>query len=149
MLTYATRGDNLDKLLAMIIAALPEGPAYYPADQVTDQTERVLAAEFIREQALRFLEQEVPHGIVVAIDEWQPRPNGMIFIGATVYVERDSQKGILIGKGGEMLKKIGANARKEIERELGTQVFLELWAKVREGWRSDDALVTRFLEGSA
>jgi GTP-binding protein Era len=149
MLTSATRGDNLDKLLAMIIATLPEGPAYYPASQVTDQTERVLAAEFIREQALRFLEQEVPHGIVVAIDEWQPRPNGLIFIGATVFVERDSQKGILIGKGGEMLKKIGANARKEIERELGAKVFLELWAKVREGWRSDDALVTRFLEGNA
>jgi GTP-binding protein Era len=149
MLTSGTRGDNLDKLLAMIIAALPEGPAYYDPGQVTDQTERVLVAEFVREQALRFLEQEVPHGIAVSIDEWQPRKNGVLYIGATIFVERDSQKGILIGKGGEMLKKIGANARKEIERELGTKVFLELWAKVREGWRSNDGLVERFVGGNA
>jgi GTP-binding protein Era len=132
----------------MIVAILPEGPAYYDPDQVTDQTDRVLAAEFVREQALRFLEQEVPHGIAVSIDEWQPRDNGMIYIGATIFVERDSQKGILIGKGGEMLKKIGSNARKEIERELGAKVFLELWVKVREGWRSNDALVERFVGGS-
>jgi len=149
MLTSGTRGDNLDKLLAMIVAALSEGPAYYDPGQVTDQTERVLAAEFVREQALRFLEQEVPHGIAVSIDEWQPRKNGVLYIGATIYVERESQKGILIGKGGEMLKKIGANARKEIERELGVKVFLELWAKVREGWRSNDALVERFVGGNA
>jgi GTP-binding protein Era len=148
MLTSGARGDNLDKLLAMIVGALLEGPAYYDPGQVTDQTERVLAAEFVREQALRFLEQEVPHGIAVSIDEWQPRKNGVLYIGATIFVERDSQKGILIGKGGEMLKKIGANARKEIERELGTKVFLELWAKVREGWRSNDALVERFVGGS-
>lgn len=145
MLTSAVRGDNLDKLLAMLVAALPEGPAYYDEDQFTDQPERALAAEFIREQALRHLEQEVPHGIAVVIDEWQPRKNGMIYIGATIYVERDSQKGILIGKGGEMLKKIGAGARKSIEAEIGSKVFLELWAKVREGWRKDDALVARFL----
>jgi GTP-binding protein Era len=148
MLTSGVRGDNLDKLLSMLIAVLPEGPEYYPVGQYTDQTERVLVAELIREQALRFLEQEVPHGIAVAIDDWQPRKNGMIYIAATIYVERDSQKGILIGKGGEMLKKIGANARREIEREIGAKVFLELWGKVREGWRRDDALVQRFLEGN-
>jgi GTP-binding protein Era len=147
MLTSAARGDNIDKLLAMLIANLPEGPAYYDAGQVTDQTEHILVAEFVREQALRYLEQEVPHGIAVAIDEWQPRKNGMIYIGATIYVERDSQKGILIGKGGEMLKKIGSGARKEIERELGVKVFLELWGKVREEWRKDDVLVERFLSG--
>lgn len=147
MLTSAARGDNIDKLLTMLIANLPQGPAYYDAGQVTDQTERILAAEFVREQALRYLEQEVPHGIAVAIDEWEPRKNGMIYIGATIYVERDSQKGILIGKGGEMLKKIGAGARKEIEREIGAKVYLELWAKVREGWRKDDVLVERFLSG--
>jgi GTP-binding protein Era len=147
MLTSAARGDNIDKLLAMLIVNLPEGPAYYDPGQYTDQTERILAAEFVREQALRYLEQEVPHGIAVSIDEWQPRKNGMIYIGATIFVERDSQKGILIGKGGEMLKKIGSGARKEIERELGTKVFLELWAKVREGWRKDDSLVERFLSG--
>jgi GTP-binding protein Era len=148
MLTSGTRGDNLDKLLTMIVAILSEGPAYYNPGEVTDQTDRVLAAEFVREQALRFLEQEVPHGIAVSIDEWQSRDNGVIYIGATIFVERDSQKGILIGKGGEMLKKIGSNARKEIERELDSKVFLELWVKVREGWRSNDALVERFIGGS-
>ncbi|MCS6846283.1 MAG: GTPase Era [Anaerolineae bacterium] len=147
MLTSGTRGDNLDKLLSMILRVLPYGPRYFPAGQFTDQNERFLAAEFVREQALRFLEQEVPHGIAVAIEEWQPRPNGMIYIAATVYVERESQKGILIGKGGEMLKKIGINARKEIERELGTKVYLELWAKVRPGWRRDDVWVARLMGG--
>lgn len=131
----------------MLIATLPEGPEYYPREQYTDQTEHILAAEFIREQALRFLEQEIPHGIAVSIEEWQPRKNGMIYIAATIFVERESQKGILIGKGGDMLKKIGSNARKEIERELGQKVYLELWAKVREGWRRDEALVERFMEG--
>lgn len=148
ILTSGTRGDNLDKLLAMLLAVLPEGPEYYPPDQYTDQTERILAAEFIREQALKFLEQEVPHGIAVSIEEWQLRQNGMVYIAATIFVERESQKGILIGKGGEMLKKIGANARKEIERELGAKVYLELWAKVREGWRRDERLVERFIQGN-
>ena len=148
MLTSATRGDNLDKLLAMVVDAMPLGPQFFPNDQATDQTERMLASEFIREQALRLLEQEVPHGIAVAIEEWQPRPNDVIYIAATIYVERDSQKGILIGKGGAMLKSIGLHARKEIQRELNTKVFLELWVKVREGWRKDDVLVRRFLEGS-
>ncbi|BCX05132.1 MAG: hypothetical protein KatS3mg053_3070 [Candidatus Roseilinea sp.] len=148
MLTSGTRGDNLDKLLSMILKTLPYGPRYFPAGQFTDQNQRFLAAEFVREQALHFLEQEVPHGIAVAIEEWQPRPNGVIYIAATVYVERESQKGILIGKGGEMLKKIGANARKEIERELGTKVYLELWAKVRPGWRRDDTWVARLIGGS-
>lgn len=148
MLTSATRGDNLDKLLAMIVQAMPLGPQYFPGDQATDQTERMLASEFVREQALRHLDQEIPHGIAVAIEEWEPRENGVVYIAATIYVDRDSQKGILIGKGGEMLKKIGAGARKEIQRELNTKVFLELWVKVREGWRKDDVLVRRFLEGS-
>jgi GTP-binding protein Era len=145
MLTSAARGDNLDKLLALLVAALPEGPAYYEDDQYTDQPERALAAEFVREQALRYLDQEVPHGIAVVIDEWQPRKNGMIYVAATIYVERDSQKGILIGKSGEMLKKIGAGARKAIESEIEAKVYLELWAKVREGWRKDAGLVERFL----
>ncbi len=148
ILVSATRGDNLDKLLALLVDVMPLGPQYFPDDQSTDQTERMLAAEFIREQALRHLEQEIPHGIAVAIEEWQPRENGVIYIGATIYVERASQKGILIGKGGDMLKKIGAGARKEIQREVNTKVFLELWVKVREGWRKDDVLVRRFLEGS-
>ncbi len=148
MLTSATRGDNLDKLLAMIVQLMPLGPQYFPGNQATDQTERMLASEFVREQALRYLDQEIPHGIAVAIEEWETRENGVVYIAATIYVDRDSQKGILIGKGGDMLKKIGAGARKEIQRELNTKIFLELWVKVREGWRKDDVLVRRFLEGS-
>ncbi len=148
-LTSATRGDNLERLLKMLTGALNEGPEFYPPEQVTDQTERVLAAEFIREQALRFLEQEVPHGIVVSIEEWRERRNGMTYVAATIYVERDSQKGILIGKSGEMLKTIGANARREIERELEIKIYLELWVKVREKWRENDRDVERFLGESA
>ena len=145
MLTSGTRGDNLDKLLAMLITALPEGPAFYPDDQYTDQTERVIAAEFIREQTLHNLSQEVPHAIAVSIEEYQERESGALFIAATIYVERPTQKGILIGHGGEMLKKIGAAARKEIERETGHKVFLELWIKVKEKWRDNDRVVEQFL----
>jgi GTPase len=146
MLTSATRGDNLDKLEKMLIDALKPGPPFYPEDQVTDQSERVLAAEYIREQALRNLDQEVPHGIMVQVEEWKRRKNGIAYVGATIYVERDSQKGILIGKGGAMLKSIGANARREIERELETKIYLELWVKVRDAWRDSDSAVTNFLK---
>lgn len=141
MLTSGTRGDNLDKMRAMLIAQLPVGPEFYPAEQYTDQTERVLAAEFVREQTLHFLNQEVPHAIAVAIDEYAERENGAVYIAATIFVERSSQKGILIGSGGQMLKKIGAEARKAIEQELETRIFLELWVKVRERWRDDDRAV--------
>jgi GTP-binding protein Era len=147
MLTSGVRGDNLEKLLAMLLGALPNGPRYFPAGQITDQHEYILVAELVREQALHFLEQEVPHSVAVAIDDWQRRPNGVLYIAATIYVERESQKGILIGKGGQMLKKIGSAARQEIERALGHKVFLELWAKVRPGWRRDELLVARLLEG--
>ena len=141
MLTSGVRGDNLDKILAMLVEALPEGPDFYPEDQYTDQTERVIAAELIREQTLLYMQQEVPHAIAVSIDEYEERANGNLFIAAVVYVERDTQKGILIGKGGEMLKKIGANARKQIEAETGRKVYLELWAKVREKWRDNSQFV--------
>ncbi len=147
MLTSGVRGDNLEKLLSMLLAVLPHGPRYFPAGQVTDQHEFIMVAELIREQALRFLEQEVPHSVAVAVDDWQRRPNGVLYIAATIYVERDSQKGILIGKGGHMLKKIGTAARQEIERALGSKTYLELWAKVRPGWRRDERLVARLLEG--
>ncbi len=132
------RRENLDELLDRLVAVLPEGPEFYPPDQYTDQTERVLAAELIREQALRFIEQEVPHAVAVAVDEYAERPNGMIYIAATLYVERDSQKGILIGKSGQMLKRIGSESRREIERELGSKAYLELWVKVRKAWRRDE-----------
>jgi GTP-binding protein Era len=139
MMTSATRGDNLDKLLDMILARLPLGPRYYPEGQVTDVTERFLAGELIREQVLRLLRQEVPHAVAVVVEEFKERHEGLTYIGATIYVEKDSQKGIVIGSGGGMLKRIGAAAREEIEHLLETKVFLELWVKVRLKWRRDDA----------
>lgn len=145
VMTSAVRGDGLDDLLRMIVARLPLGPAFYPSEQYTDQTDRVVAAELIREQALRYLEQEVPHAVAVSIDEFKERRRAADYIGATIFVERESQKGILIGRGGEMLKKIGSEARKQIERDLGKPVFLELWVKVREGWRKDARAVESLL----
>lgn len=144
----ALRGDNLEMLVALLIERLPFGPRFFPPGQHTDQSQQFLVAELIREQALRFLRQEIPHVIAVAIEDWQVRKNGTIYIAATIYVERESQKAILIGKEGTMLRRIGTQARREIERELGAHVYLELWAKVREGWRKDITLVERFLRGS-
>jgi GTP-binding protein Era len=143
MMTTASRGVNLDKLLALILAALPEGPRYYPDDQATDQTERDIAAELIREQVLRHTRQEVPHAAAVAISEFKVRENGVVYIAADVWVEKDSQKGILIGKRGQMLRQIGAAARKEIEALLGGKVYLDLHVRVREGWRQDAEEVRR------
>jgi len=138
MMLSATRGDNCDKLLDMLVARLPHGPQYYPEDQVTDRTERQVAADLIREQVLHFVRAEVPHAVAVAIEQWDERRSGAVHIGATVYVERETQKAILIGHGGEMLKKIGAAARREIERLVESKVFLELWVKVRKDWRERD-----------
>jgi GTP-binding protein Era len=139
MMISAVRGQNLDRLLDKVIARLPLGPRYYPAGQVTDLTERFIAAELIREQVLHFLHQEVPYAIAVVIEEFKERRPGLTYIAATIYVEKESQKGIVIGAKGEMLKKIGAAAREEIERMLDTKVFLELWVKVRPKWRRDEA----------
>jgi GTP-binding protein Era len=139
------RVENLNALLDLLIAELPEGPEFYPPDQYTDQPEKILAAELIREQALRFLEQEVPHAVAVSVDEYALRPNNTTYISATVFVERDSQKGILIGRGGQMLKRIGMESRREIEHMLGNKVYLELWVKVREAWRRDENAVNEFL----
>jgi GTP-binding protein Era len=138
MMLSATKGDNCDKLLDMIVTHLPQGPQYYPEDQVTDRTEREVAADLIREQVLHFVRAEVPHAVAVAIESWDERRSGAVHIGATVYVERDTQKAILIGHGGEMLKKIGAAARREIERLIESKVFLELWVKVRKDWRAKE-----------
>jgi GTP-binding protein Era len=138
MMISATRGDNCDKLLDMVVAHLPEGPRYYPPDQLTDQTMRFIVAELIREQVLRFVHQEVPHAVAVVVEEWKRRREDLTYIGATVYVERDSQKGIIIGARGTMLKHIGRAARGEIERLVGNRVYLDLWVKVREKWRKDE-----------
>ncbi len=143
MMISAARGDNLDKLVDQIVARLPEGPRYYPADQITDQRERDIAAELIREQALHHLRQEVPHAVAVMIEEYAERSAKLDYIAATIVVERESQKGILIGKGGRTLRQIGSNARHEIEHMLGKQVFLELQVKVRKNWRESDRELRR------
>lgn len=134
----AVRGDNRDELLELIIAHLPLGPRYYPEDQITDQQTRFIAAELIREAALRRLRHEVPYALAVVVDEFKRRSEDMTYVGATIYVERDSQKGIVIGQGGKTLKDIGKAARTEIERLVDTRVFLELWVKVRPKWRKKE-----------
>jgi GTPase len=128
--------DGLSTLLEEIVKRLPEGPRLFPADEITDLSEREQVAELVREKVLLNTAEEVPHGVAVEIDEWQQRGE-RLYIRATVNVERDSHKGILIGEGGRMLKKIGAAARYEIERTLGQPVFLDLWIKVRKDWRRD------------
>lgn len=134
----ATRGDRRDELLDLIVACLPLGPRYYPEDQITDQQTRFIAAELIREAALCRLRQEVPYALAVVVEEFKQRSPDMIYIGATIFVERDSQKGIVIGQGGQTLKDIGRAARAEIEKLVDTHVFLELWVKVRPKWRKKD-----------
>jgi GTP-binding protein Era len=137
MMTTATTGENLDKLLERIVAALPEGPRYYPSDQITDQTEREIAAELVREQVLRYTRQEVPHSVAVVVQDFKARTEELTYVSANVFVERGSQKGIIIGKKGQMLRKIGAAARPQIERLTGTRVYLDLWVKVSQDWRKD------------
>jgi GTP-binding protein Era len=143
IMVSATRGDNRQELLDKIILMLPEGPRYYPEDQITDQQERDIAAELIREQVLLHLRQEVPHSVAVVVDQFDERQSGTVHIAATIYVERDSQKGILIGSGGQMLKQISADARHSIQRMLDCKVFLEVWVKVRKNWREDEREIRR------
>lgn len=138
MLTSATRGDNIDKVLPMLIARLPAGPQYYEPEDITDFNLRDLATELIREAALAVLRDEVPHGIAVEIEEFAEPPGRAARISATIYVERESHKGIVIGKKGEMLKIIATNARKEIEIQLDGPVFLEVHVKVRANWRESE-----------
>lgn len=145
----ALKGENTKILLDEIYNYLPEGPQYYDEDTVTDQPERQIVAELIREKALRLLDDEVPHGIAVSIDRMKERPQThgnlpMIDIDATIVCERDSHKGIIIGKGGAMLKQIGTHARREIENLLDCKVNLQLWVKVKKDWRDSDFLMKNF-----
>lgn len=140
----AADGINVDALIDEAKKFLPEGVQYYPADMVTDQPERLIIAELIREKLLHATQDEVPHSIAVDLEEFTPRDNGTIFIRATIYVERDSQKGILIGKGGTMLKNVGKAARPEIEMLLGTKIFLDLWVKVKRDWRNSVGALQSF-----
>ncbi|WP_034645407.1 GTPase Era [Bacillus methanolicus] len=133
----ALQGNNIDTLLEIIKKYLPEGPQYYPADQVTDHPERFIVSELIREKALHLTREEVPHSLAVVIDKMERREgSNVIHVMASVIVERDSQKGIIIGKQGKMLKEIGQRARVDIENLLGSKVFLELWVKVQKDWRN-------------
>lgn len=141
----ALRSVNLDTLLDCIFKYLPYGPQFYDEDTVTDQPQRQIVAEMIREKALRCLEEEIPHGIAVTIDRMKERPEGgLVDIDATIICERDSHKGIIIGKQGAMLKKIGSQARTEIERMLEEKVNLKLWVKVKKDWRDSDFLIKNF-----
>ncbi len=133
----AARGSNVDRLQDLIVDLLPEGPQYYPEGMLTDQPREVLLAEVIREKALQLTRQEVPHSIAVRVEETHERPDGLIEIDAVVFVERRSQKGIVIGKGGSMLKQIGTRAREDLEWLLGTKVFLKLQVKVAKEWQRD------------
>lgn len=133
----AETGENVDRLEQLLTRYLTEGPQYYPEDMVTDQPERVICAEMIREKTLELLREEIPHGIGVGIDRIETRPDGALTdVWATIYCERESHKGIIIGRGGKMLKRIGTEARKDIEWLLGVRVNLQLWIKVKEDWRN-------------
>ena len=139
----ARSGDNTDELLRVIVKYLPYGPQFYDEDTVTDQPERQIVAELIREKALHSLQDEIPHGIAVAIDRMKMQ-NKVMHIDATIICERDSHKGIIIGKQGSMLKKIGSTARYEIERMLDCKVNLKLWVKVKKDWRDSEFLMKNF-----
>ncbi len=142
----ALRAQNLDTVIDTIFKYLPYGPMFYDEDTVTDQPQRQIVAEMIREKALRCLDEEIPHGIAVSIDRMKERPGaGLMYdIEATIICERDSHKGIIIGKGGSMLKKIGSNARRDIENMLEAKVNLQLWVKVKKDWRDSDFMIKNF-----
>jgi GTP-binding protein Era len=140
----STRGDNLPLLLESITSELPQGMPFFPEDQLTDLYERELAADLIREAALNLLRDEVPHGIAIRIDQYTERGEGGAYIEATLFVERESHKPIVIGKDGSMLKKLGSAARREIEQMTGRSVFLQLKVKVRKNWRDDEKTLRSF-----
>jgi len=136
----ATRGQGLDELKKVILERLPEGPAYFPEDHVTDQPERFLAAELIREKILEATRQEVPHSVAVVVDQWEETAR-LTRIFATIRVERDGQKAIVIGTKGAMLKRIGTLARQEMERLFGVKIYLDLHVRVQPGWRDKAAFL--------
>lgn len=140
----ALKEMNIEDVKSSIFKYLPAGPQFYDEDTVTDQPMRQIAAELIREKALRMLDDEIPHGIAVVIDQMKERPNGIIDVDATIVCERDSHKGIIIGKGGSMLKRIGTVARMEIENLMDTKVNLKLWVKVRREWRDSDMYMKNY-----
>ena len=138
----AQKGENIDALFDKLKEFLQEGPKFFPDDVITDQPERQIVSEFIREKTLRLLNQEIPHGIAVEIERMKLRDTGTYEIHAAIYCEKQSHKGIIIGKGGEKLKQIGKQARQDIERFLGSKVYLQLWVRVKEDWRNRETFIT-------
>lgn len=137
----ALKHDGISLLLDRICKYLPEGPKYYPDDLITDQLERFMVSEIVREKIMDVTEEEIPHSVAVGVIQWNERKDGLISIACNIYVERDGQKGIIIGKHGKMLKLIGSAARHDIEKLLNTKIFLELWVKVKKNWRNDKQML--------
>ncbi|MGQ9459256.1 MAG: GTPase Era [Anaerolineae bacterium] len=142
-LISALRGDGCPELLERVVEVLPEGPRYFPPDQISDQNDRFVVGELIREQVLRHTWQEVPHGVAVVVEQFKERPERKVYLEATIYVEKESHKGILIGQEGQMLKRIGQDARRAIEAYLEAPVYLDLWVKVRKNWRKREPELRR------
>jgi GTP-binding protein Era len=140
----AANGLGTEALLQMIVDALPEGPRFYPPDQITDAYLRDIAAEMIREQLLIKLREEIPHGVAVQVEEFKERENGVTYISANIFVERENHKKIVIGKRGSMLKSIGRDARREVEQMTGAPIYLDLWVKTAPGWREEESSLRRF-----
>jgi GTP-binding protein Era len=143
LLISALHGDQLERLLEAILERLPTGPRFYPEDQITDQQLRFMAAELVREAVLRLLHQEVPHSVAVVVDQFKERSEELTYVSANIFVERETQKAIILGEKGKMIKRIGRDARHQIEDLLGTRVYLELWVKVRKKWRRDEKELRR------
>jgi GTP-binding protein Era len=137
----AKRRQGIDDFLSMVTRYLPQGPKYYGDDMVTDQVERFMAAEIIREKIMKHTSEEVPHSVAVEVTSWKGKKEGVVVIHANIYLEREGQKGIIIGQKGRMLKLVGTQARADIEKLLGTKVYLELWVKIRKGWRNDTRML--------
>ncbi|RLK62497.1 GTPase Era [Atopobacter sp. AH10] len=140
----ALNGNNVDHLLDLIKNEMPAGPQYYPKNQVTDHPEYFIVSEFIREKIIAHTREEVPHSVAVQVESMQKNEQGIVDVHATIYIERSSQKGIIIGKNGQMLKRIGTEAREDIERLLASRVFLNLWVKVKAKWRDSQSFLDEF-----
>ena len=138
----AKEKDNIEEVVNLLEKHLPEGPKYFPDDMITDQPERLIISDIVREKILLQTHDEIPHAIAVDVDEMKTRDDGTTYVRATIYVERDSQKGIIIGKQGAMLKNIGRQARGDVERLLATKVFLDLWVKVKKDWRNKSGMLS-------
>ena len=140
----ALEGENIQELVGVITKLLPEGPKYYPDDMITDQPERAIIKEIIREKVLQLTREEIPHAVAVEVEEIKPRKNDLVYVRAVIYTEKQSQKGIIVGKKGQMLKKIGELAREDMENLLGSKVYLDLWSKVRKDWRNTASFLRDF-----